>query len=451
MEQKLNIQKMNTNRNLFRMSIPIFIELLLQLLVGNMDQIMISHYSQDSSAAIVNANQIMNLVIIVLNMISMGTSVVLSQYLGANDKENATKTCMVSLTLISGISIVITIIVLGLNKRLFELMNIEPKILSEATLFLIIVGAFILVQGLYLNFAAILRTFTFMKHVMIVSVIMNVLNIIGNAILINGLFGFPQMGISGSATSTVISKIIGLALIIYIYRKKVALPLKLQYMKPFPTHILRKLCKIAFPSGVESLSYNMSQLFILGIINTFGTMVTATKGYCSILANFSYVYAIAMAQASQIVLGYLLGAYELDAIEKRVWNSVKVALSVCLGLTLVLLINSDLVFGAFTSNPEVHALGRRILMIEFFLEIGRALNIVMTRALIAVGDAKTPMVVGITGHWAIALLFAYLFGKVLGLGLEGVWIAMTMDECTRGFIYFIKFRQRKWKMALSER
>lgn len=451
MEEQTGQVRINSTSRVFKMSIPIFVELMLQLLVGNIDQIMISQYSQKSVAAIVNGNQIMNLVIIVLNMISMATTVILSQFLGAKDDENASKTCMVSLTLITGVSVVITLIVMLANKPIFTMMKLQQEIMGETRAYLMIVGSFILVQGLYLNFAAILRTYTLMKEVMYVSVIMNILNIAGNAILINGWLGFPQMGIAGAATSTVISKTIGLLLIILLFVKKVRLPLGIRFLMPFPKKLLGNLCKIAFPSGAESFSYNVSQICILGIVNTFGTMVTATKGYCSILANLSYVYAVALSQATQIVLGYLLGLKKIEDIQKRVWSTMKICLGVCLGVTLLLFINSNLVFRMFTSDPEVLALGRRILFLEFFLEIGRAINIIMTRSLIAVGDAKTPMIAGITGEWLIAFGMAYVFGITLGWGLEGVWIAMALDECTRGLIYVIRFRRGNgnvWHMEM---
>ena len=106
-------------------------------------------------------------------------------------------------------------ITLFFSDSIFRMMNIDPEILHETCMYLMIVGGFSIVQGLYLNFAAILRSHTRLKEVMVVSIIMNVLNIIGNAILINGLFGFPRLGVVGAAVSTVISKTIGL-LLIYI-------------------------------------------------------------------------------------------------------------------------------------------------------------------------------------------------------------------------------------------
>lgn len=445
MRHQTDIDKMNTNRNLFFMSLPIFVELLLQLLVGNIDQMMVSRVSQQSVASIVNANQIMNLVIIVLSMASTAATVILSQYLGAEDKANSSRTCMVSILMITVVSLLSTLLVFAGYKPLYKALRVPEEIFDEASLYLLIVGACITVQGLYLIFSAIIRAFAMMKEVMIVSIVMNVMNIIGNAILINGWFGMPRLGAIGAAISTDISKLVGLGLMILLFVKRTNVKLGLRFLKPFPVQIMKKLCLLAVPSGVESFSYNMSQICILGIVNSFGTMVTVTKGYCSIFANLAYVYAMAIASATQIVLGYLIGAKKIDLIQKRVNATQKVALAACVGLAVLLFLGSNYIFPIFTDDPEIIALGRRILFIEIFLEIGRAVNIVMTKCLIAVGDAVTPTVVGVSFQWGVAFVGAWVFGIIFGWGLEGVWVAMAIDECLRGLIFAVHFKKERWK------
>ncbi|WP_243004018.1 MATE family efflux transporter [[Clostridium] symbiosum] len=427
------------------MSLPIFVELLLQLLVGNIDQMMVSRVSQQSVASIVNANQIMNLVIIVLSMASTAATVILSQYLGAEDKANSSRTCMVSILMITVVSLLSTLLVFAGYKPLYKALRVPEEIFDEASLYLLIVGACITVQGLYLIFSAIIRAFAMMKEVMIVSIVMNVMNIIGNAILINGWFGMPRLGAVGAAVSTDISKLVGLGLMILLFVKRTNVKLGLRFLKPFPVQIMKKLCLLAVPSGVESFSYNMSQMCILGIVNSFGTMVTVTKGYCGIFANLAYVYAMAIASATQIVLGYLIGAKKIDLIQKRVNATQKVALAACVGLAVLLFLGSNYIFLIFTDDPEIIALGRRILFIEIFLEIGRAVNIVMTKCLIAVGDAVTPTVVGVSFQWGVAFVGAWVFGIIFGWGLEGVWVAMAIDECLRGLIFAVHFKKERWK------
>ena len=221
----------------------------------------------------------------------------------------------------------------------------------------------------------------------------------------------------------------------------------MRYLRPFPARILKNLCLLAIPSGVESFSYNMSQMCILGIVNSFGTMVTVTKGYCSVFANLAYVYAMAIAAATQIVLGYLIGTQKIDLIQKRVNATMKVALAACVGMAALLFLGSNYLFLIFTDDPEIIALGHRILFIEIFLEIGRAVNIVMTKCLIAVGDAITPTVVGVFFQWSVAFAGAWVFGSMFHWGLEGVWLAMAIDECLRGLIFAVHFKKERWKKA----
>ena len=439
------MDKMTRNSYLFKMSVPIFVELLLQLLVGNIDQIMVSHHSQASVAAIVNGNQIMNIIIITMNMLCMATTVVLTQCLGAEDDYKSNQLCVLSMMVIGTVSLISTFVALFLNRPIFQLMNIDSAILHETCLYLMIVGGFSLVQGLYLNFAAILRSHTRLKEVMAVSILMNVLNIIGNAILINGLFGFPRLGIVGAAISTVISKSIGLICIYIVFRKCTKIELKFKYLKQGSKEMLFKLLKIGIPSGAENFSYNLSQICILSVINPYGAAVTATKGYCSLLANFAYVYAIAISEAVQIVIGYLLGSGKVEEVEKKVWWTLKISIAVCVGMMFIIWLFSHSVLGIFTQDEEMLALGKQVLFIDIFLEFGRAINILMTKSLISVGEIKLPICVGISFHWAVALLLSYILGGILHLGLQGVWVAMAIDDCSRGMISFLRFRTNKWK------
>lgn len=352
---------------------------------------------------------------------------------------------MVSIVLIGGVSLAATILIFAGHTPLYRAIHVPEEVFDEASLYLLIVGAFVLVQGFYLTFSAMIRAFAMVKEVMIISVIMNAMNIVGNAILINGWFGMPQLGAVGAAISTDISKLVGLALMIGMFFKSRRVKMGMSYLRPFPVQILKNLCLLAIPTGVESFSYNLSQMIILGIVNSFGTLVTVTKGYCTIFANIDYVYAMAIATATQIVLGYLIGARRLNDIQKRVNATLKVAIAACVGMAVLMCLGGKYIFLIFTDNPEIIALGRRILVIEIVLEIGRAVNIVMTKCLIAVGDVLTPTTVGITFQWVVAAAGSWLLGSKLGWGLEGVWIAMAADECVRGLIYAVHFKKERWK------
>lgn len=441
----MDIEKQKDSHSLiFKMSVPIFIELLLQMLVGNVDQIMISRYSQDSVGAIGNANQILNIVIIVLSVMSLATTILVSRYLGAKNKDKIAEVLNTSLFLLAGIGIIITCIIFALHQSIFEWMKVPAIILHETGLYLLIVGAFTIIQGLYMGFAATLRSYTLMKDVMFTAVFMNIFNIIGNAILINGMFGVPKLGIIGSAISTDISRVLGLLILIFIFIKKINIRISPSYLKPFPVQTTKNILHLGVPSGVEQLSYNISQIFIMKFTNLFGTMVITTKVYCSMLANVAYIYTIALSEATQIIVSYLLGANFLKRVNLRVWVTVGLSILISEVLTLFLYFNSDLIFGLFTHNQEILKLGKQIIFVEIFLEFGRAINIVMTRCLIAVEDTKFPAVMCIFSAWTFGVGLGYILGVKMGYGLVGIWAAMAFDECFRGIIFLFRFRYGKW-------
>ena len=439
------IKEKYDNKTIFMMSLPIFVELLLQLLVGNIDQFMISKYSQEAVAAIGNGNQIMNIVIVVLNVMSVSTTILISQYLGAKNKSKGSEVSTASLLISSVFSILITILVILFNKQLFMWLKVPNEILAETSRYTVIIASFVLVQGIYMTINSILRSYALMKEVMYVSILMNMINIIGNAILINGLFKAPRLGIVGAALSTNFSKCIGLIAVIIILIKKVDVKISLKYLKPFPMDTIKKLLFIGLPSGGESLSYNLSQMIILKVVNIFGTSVIATRVYGNMLANVCYVYSLAIGQATQVVIGYLIGAGREDEVENRVWSVSVISLVVSLAVTILIYFNSDAVFGIFSKDPVVLALGKKIIFIEIFLEIGRAINIVMTKCLIAAGDVYYPVLTTLTFSWVVAVGGSYILGVKLGLGLQGVWLAMMMDELIRAVIFAIRFKSCKWK------
>ena len=184
--------------SVFKMTWPIFIEILLQMMVGNVDQFMLSHYSQHSVAAVGNANQIINIVILALSVISMAATILIAQHRGAGNREKVAEVCTVAL----------------LANMVFG--------------------------------------------VMITSVVMNLINIAGNCILIHGLGPIPSLGVLGVTISTNTSKVLGLLLILYFFRKFIDIRLSFKYLRPFPKSTLYKILYLGLPSGGESLSYQIS-------------------------------------------------------------------------------------------------------------------------------------------------------------------------------------------------
>lgn len=438
-------EKINQKGYLQKMIWPIFIELILQMLVGNIDQIMVGKYSANSVGAIANANQIMNLLIIIFSVICTATTIIVSLYLGAGNKKKVEQTYTLSVFVNFIFSLIISIIFFVFGREILEWLKVPSDIIGETESYIKIIGSCMFLQSTYLTFGAILRSNTLMKYSMIVSIIVNLINIGGNFILINGFGSIPALGVAGAAISSNISRFIGVIVIYIIFRKKIGAKLRLSHIHPFPFDEFKKLMGIGIPSGGESLSYNLSQIVIQRMINILGSVVISTKAYASIFANFSYVYGMAVSQAGQIMVGYLIGADDTENTEKRVWQTLKIAMLTALVISVIIYFISDYCFGFFTDNTEIIELGKKIMFIDIFLELGRACNMIFVRALSAAGDIKFPITVGIINVWLVAVLGGFILSEVFNLGLIGIWIAMMIDECIRGIIFIFRWRSGVWK------
>ena len=176
-----------------------------------------------------------------------------------------------------------------------------------------------------------------------------------------------------------------------------------------------------------------------------GIVAINTKIYCGTLTNFSYLYSISVAMATQIIVGHAVGAKEYDLAYKRVIRSVIPSVIVSVMIAVINLLLSPYTLAIFTDNTDAISLGRQIMFIAVFLEIGRTCNLILINSMRASGDVKFPTMLGICSMWGVSVLFSFLLGVVLGLGLRGVWIAMAADEVVRGVIVTIRWKKGSWR------
>lgn len=406
---------------------------------------MISRFSENAVAAIGNVNTIMNVLLITFSVITMATTILVSQYLGAENYKKVSEVYSVAVFSNIAFSMIISITLLMSGKAIFSMMQLPAELMSDAMIYMNIIGGGLIFQAIFMTYSAIFRSNGKMKEGMYVSVIVNLLNILGNAILLNGWLGIPKLQIEGVAISSVISRAIGVIIIIWLFKRQIKGKIKLSYLKTFPIETFKGLMKIGLPAGGETVSYNMSQMVIMTFINMMGTTVITAKSYVGILTWFSYLYGSAVSQGNQIRVGYAIGAKDKDLAEKNIRDTLKPAAFIGVLVSVTICIFSDQLLGIFTSNQEILELGKRILIIDVVLEIGRTFNMVIIRGIQAAGDIKYPIFIGILFMWIIATLFSYIFGVIFGWGLEGVWIAMMIDECLRGFIFYRRLGSGKWR------
>lgn len=441
---KPNKSVMNTS--LFTLTWPILVELILQMLIGSVDQFMLASYSDNAVAAIGNVNQILNVLIITFGVISLATTIMVSQALGAGQSDKISEIYSVAFFSNLVFSIVISAILFGFGTQIFNAMQLPPDLMEYAMSYMSIVGGFIFLQACQSTFSAIFRSNGMMKQIMFVSIAINIVNIMGNFLLIHGVGDIiPAMGVTGVAVSSVISRLVGCAILWYLFNQFSQHRISIASLKPFPKDTFFKMLKIGLPTGGESMAYNVSQLLILTIINTMGTFVVVTKAYASIIVMFSWLYASAVSQASQIIVGHLIGAGKQEIAQKQVLKTTVFATVICVALSILLFLLAEPIFSIFTSNPDVIRLGKQIMFVEIFLEAGRAVNLMLVRACQAAGDIKFPVLLGVGCMWGIAVLLSYILGVVFGWGLVGIWIAMALDECIRAVVLYFRWKSNVWK------
>ncbi|RGB64770.1 MULTISPECIES: MATE family efflux transporter [Oscillospiraceae] len=443
---------LDSNTSLFHLTWPIFIEILLQILVGNIDQIMLSHYSDTAVAAVGNANQIINMLILVFSVISTATTILVSQYLGAGNREKVAQLYTLAFLVNLALSLAVAGGILLFNRPIFRLMSTPQELMGDAVTYLGINGGLISLQAVFLTFTAIFRSNELMKESMAVSVVINLCNILGNLLLIHGAGPFPALGVAGAAIASCLSRLIGIGIMAVLFSREIGVRLSLRLLRPFPGDLLRKLLMIGLPSGGEHLSYNLAQTCCLTFLNIMGTAVVTTKVYAMMFTRVAAMFTSSLAQASQIVVGHMAGAGKMEECDRRTMRTLRVAVPITLPIVILMFLCSDFLFGLFTDNPEILRMGRIVLGFQIVNEMGHTINSIFVKALQAAGDVQFPVAAGVVSQWVISVGGGWLFGLCLGMGIAGIWLAMTIDECLRALVMFLRWRSGIWrtKVQVSE-
>lgn len=431
--------------SLFAITWPIFIEIMLHMLMGNADTLMLSQYSDHSVAAVGLTNQLLSIIIVMFGFVATGASVVIAQAIGAKLERTAAEVAVVAImgNLLFGLILSAALLIWG--DVFLMWMNTPPELMTEASSYLLIVGGFSFIQSVIMTIGAAIRSYGFTKDAMYVTIGMNILNVFGNYLFIYGALGFPVLGVEGVAISTSFSRLLGLIVILYLLFKRSSVPLPFaSVFKLFPLHI-KSVLKIGLPSAGEHLSYSGSQMLITFFITLLGTTALTTKVYTFNIMMFIFLFAVAIGQGTQILIGHLIGAKSYDSAYKMCLNSQKYAMIISFLMAGVASLFAKPLLSIFTDNPEIIKEGTLLLYLTLLLEPGRSFNLVIISSLRAAGDVKFPVVMGVISMWGVSVPLAYILGITFDLGLAGIWLAFTADEWLRGLFMLSRWRKRKWQ------
>ncbi|MBO7632940.1 MAG: MATE family efflux transporter [Lachnospiraceae bacterium] len=423
---------------------PMFLELLLNTMLNNVDMLMLSHYDEIAVGAVGNANTIMFMMNILFNVIATATSVVVAQYLGAkeHDRMNMIYTLAFVVNLIVGVILSGTFC--AANPLIMNLLNVSPEMRPHSMTYIYIVGGGGFISAVFSVMLQILRCNGYTKVGMWVSLAINIINIGGNYLFLYGPLSFLKMGVAGVAISTVAARLIAVTVLIaFFYGAKIG-KFSLRLLNPFPGRFLAKMVKIGLPSAGESLTYNLYQTTLLSFVNSMGNDSVNARAYCNTIISFAIIFSNACAMSTQIITGHLVGAGKTEEAYKRVFKTLRTSLPITIALTSLNALLCPHTLGLFTENQNIIALGQKIMIVDIILEIGRCLNLTFVNSLKAAGAYVFPLIAGIVCNWGLGLTTGYAVGVALGLGVAGIYAGTAADECIRGLIVMYYWYKKKW-------
>ena len=432
-------------RQLKVLTIPVFIEMALVMMLGAVDTVMLSRYSDNSVAAVGLDNQLISLVFLVYQFFSMGAAILCAQYIGAGLRKRLVQVVGIALTVNLILGVAVSALLYLFAEELLQVMGLRPELMGDGLVYLRLTGALSFFQALSLTFSASLRSADKVIYPMLVTAIVNVVNIMGNYALIFGHWGFPQLGVEGAAISTATCRAIAMVLLAAIHFKVHIPRFPLHYFRPIPWQELRNLFYIGIPAMSENISYCLSQVVITYFINKISNEALAARAYCHNMIMFVYLFCLSITQGGDILVGHLVGqrrhqaAYILGNYFFR-WSMI-----ITITGSIILALMGKSLLSAFTDNVDIIKMGVWVLFVDIFLEVGRTANIFAGSTLRATGDTVYPFVVGVIFQWSVAVGVSYVIGIPLGFGLVGMWVGFALDENIRGVILVRRWRSGKWK------
>ncbi len=415
------------------------------MMLGAVDTVMLSRYSDNSVAAVGLDNQLISLVFLVYQFFSMGAAILCAQYIGAGLRKRLVQVVGIAIVLNLLLGLAVSAMFFFFSDELLHLMGVRPELMGDGVIYMRITGALSFFQALSLTFSASLRSADKVVWPMVVTGIVNVLNIFGNYALIFGHWGCPQLGVEGAAIATATSRAVAMVLLAVIHFRVHIPRFPLSYFRPFPWQELRNLFRIGIPAMSESISYNLSQVATVYFINQISNEALAARTYCVNVIMFVYLFCLSITQGGDILVGHLVGQWRHKAAYVLGNYFLRWSLIITLSGSVLLAIAGPAILDAFTDNEEIIRMGTWVLIIDVFLEIGRTENIFGSATLRATGDTVYPFVVGVIFQWSVGVGVSYLLSIPLAYGLIGMWIGFALDENIRGVILLRRWHSLKWR------
>lgn len=437
---------MFSNRLICSLLIPVVLEQLLNSIMGTADTMMVSNVGSAAISAVSLVDSINVLVIQAFSALAAGGAIVCAQYIGQKNKEKANESARQVLFIITAISVAVSLICLVFQKPLLRLIfgSVEPAVMSASETYFFYTALSFPFIAAYDSAASIFRAQDNTKGPMIISMISNVMNIAGNAVMI-WVF---HMGVAGAALSTLISRIFcAVVVIIQLRKEREGQEIVVRdYFKIRPDwSMIRRILGLGIPSGVENSMFQLGKLAIQSTVSTLGTAAIAAQAMTNILENLNGIAAIGVGVGLMTIVGQCLGAGRKD-------EAVYYIKKLCVIAEVIIIISC---LGVFALTKPITILGgmekesadmcfHMMMWITIVKPLVWIMAFIPGYGLRAAGDVKFSMIVSCCTMWACRFCLCVFLIRVMGFGPMGVWIGMFADWTLRGIIFTWRFHSRKW-------
>lgn len=436
-----NLGGVGERKKLHQLFFPIFFEILFMMLAGMVDTLMLSTEGDQAVGAVGTANTYVSLFLIMFSVISSGMVAVMTQYIGAGRPGVAKQAMRIGLAFNAVLGVVVTgVLVLG-AEPILEAVGIARDLEAPAKIYLQVVGMFCLCNAITPILSSYLRSFGHTTPTLAATLVSNLINVALNAFFLFVM----EWGVLGVALATGISRLVNLLWIALAVKRRIKL--EKDPNAPKNREIFGKIIWVGLPAAMETMLYNLAITLVISMLNRMddtGMQATA-RAYTLQIANFSYCVSAALAHANAVLVGWCLGAGEHDECVRITKKSTIIGISAGVITAGMFAIFSAPIVGIFTDDPEMIRLVGALLLVDVFLEIGRASNLVYGYALKTSGDAVFPMVIAVIFMFLCAVGGTWLFGMKLGYLAIGAYVGMALDECVRAVLMRARWRSGRWK------
>ncbi|OUQ41278.1 MATE family efflux transporter [Gemmiger sp. An120] len=438
-----------SNEALMALMVPLVIEQFLAAAVGMADTMMVSRAGEAAISGVSLVDMINKLIFQLLAALATGGAVVTSQFLGARARHKASDSAgqLVLLSALAGTGIMLFTLALAHPMMRLFFGQITDDVMAAGLLYLRIVALSYPFLALYNAGAALFRSMGNSKVSMQVSVLVNVLNVIGNAICVFGL----GMGVAGVAIPSLISYIVGAALMLWLLRSP-DMPLPVAFTARLRGDMARSILGIGIPSAMENSVFQLGRIVVISMISLFGTVQIAANAVANNLDGLAIIPGQAYELAMIAVVGRCIGARDMRQARYYTGRLMKGSYLSLAAVSLVMLAGLPLLLGLYEISDATWQLAWLLVVIH--LTVGMLIwpaSFVLPCALRAANDVKFPMWVSILSMVIWRLGFSYLLAVRMEWGAVGVWIAMVVDWVCRTICFVGRWKSGRWEHFYKEK